>query len=81
MFETRFDSLDLPPVDQLVNPSQTMPVMGGHGTEPGMCVAHVPAELAEEGLEQLRLRADKLPCRWSERLTSALYFRSTGLGR
>jgi hypothetical protein len=37
--------------------------------------------LAEEGLEQLRLRTDELPCRWTERLTSALYLQSTGLGR
>jgi hypothetical protein len=47
LFETPSDPLDLPPVHQLVNPSQTMPVVGSHWAKPGMRMAHVPAELAE----------------------------------
>lgn len=56
MFEARFDPLDLPPVDQLVNPSQAMPVMGGHGTKPGMWMAHAAAELAETSNHSLIVR-------------------------
>lgn len=36
VFETLFDPLDLPPVDQLVNPSETMPVVGSLACGPHM---------------------------------------------